>query len=72
MELLHVRARHPQTQGVVERYNRTIKDLLKNAYLDAENNNKVFNLEKELSDVINAYNNSKHSSTSYSPYFLFN
>ena len=52
VELLHGRARHSQTQGVVERYNRTINYLLKNAYLDAKINNKVFNLEKELSDVM--------------------
>ena len=72
MELLHGLANHPQTKGIVERYNRTIKDLMKNSYLDAENNNKVFNLEKELSDVINAYNNSKHACNGYSPNFLFN
>ena len=70
--LLHGRPRHPQTQGAVERYNRTIKDLLKNIYIEKNNNGESFNLQKELDNAINIYNNTKHSTIGFSPNEIFN
>ena len=72
IEILHGRPRHPQTQGVVERYNRTIKDLLKNSYYESEKNNIPFNLKTQLKEVLEQYNKTKHSSTGYAPEILFN
>ena len=68
---MHGRPRHPQTQGVVERYNRTIKDLLKNSYYESEKKNLPFDLNTKLKEVIEEYNNTKYSSKGYSPEILF-
>jgi hypothetical protein len=72
IKILHGRARHPQTQGAVERYNRTIKDILKSNFLEKEKIGEEFNLIKELEIAIEIYNKTKHSSIGYSPYFVFN
>lgn len=51
--LIHGRASHPQTQGVVERYNSTIKEMLKNKFIEREKNNKEFVLSSELEIAVN-------------------
>ena len=71
IQLLHGRPHHPQTQGAVERYNRTIKDLLKNRYLELEYKGYKFILSEELEKAIEIYNNSKHSSTGFIPKDVF-
>ena len=69
--LLHGRARHPQTKGAIESYNRTIKDYLKNIYFEADKNGLKFDLNKELQNSLNIYNNTKHITTGFSPKFVF-
>ena len=46
--------------------------MLKNKYIENENNNIKFNLDEELKCAVNIYNNTKHSTTGYAPSFLFN
>ena len=70
--LFNGRPRHAQIQGVIERYNRTIKDLLKNIYIENILNGLTFNLEKELEKVINTYNTTKHNTTGFTPLYVFN
>ena len=70
--LLHGRPLHPQTQGVVERYNRTIKELLKNIYIENNLNDLTFNLKKEIEKAINTYNTTKHNTTGFTPLYVFN
>ena len=55
IDLIHGRPRHPQTQGVVERYNRTIKDMLKNKFIECKKKI-IFVLEAELDTLVNIYN----------------
>ena len=72
--LLHGCPRHLQMQGAVERYNRTnrtIKDLLKNIFIEKDNNGETFNLQKELDNAINIYNNTKHSTIGFTPQEIF-
>lgn len=70
--LIHGRPRHPQTQGAIERYNRTIKDILKYIFIEKQNNNEAFNINKELKTAISMYNNTKHSTIGASPISIFN
>ena len=72
INLIHGRPRHPQTQGLVERYNRTIKDMLKNKFIECKKNKIIFVLENELDKLVNIYNETKHSSTGFPPNYLFN
>ena len=67
--LIHGRPYHPQSQGTVESYNKEIKRLLENKYLE---NSKKFSIYKDLPDIINIYNENVHSSTKYKHNFLFN
>jgi hypothetical protein len=58
-------AYHPQTDGQTERVNRIIEDMLR-AYVNYNQND----WDHHLTAVEIAYNNSVHSSTGFSPYFL--
>ena len=57
---------HPQTNGQVERFNRTLFNMLKK--LEPE---KLPNWDQWLTKLVNAYNCTRNSATGYSPYFLF-
>lgn len=66
-KLLHIEKRrttpyHPQSDGLVERFNRTLGDMLATAV--------KFQWEEHVSKVVMAYNTSKHSTTGYSPFYL--
>lgn len=71
-EISRLKGRHPQAQGVVELYNRTIREMIKNKYIENEKNNIDFNLDDKLIIAVNIYNNTKHTTTGFSPLFLFN
>jgi transposase InsO family protein len=58
-------AYHPETDGQTERANRTIEDMLR-AYV----NQRQDDWDHLLTAVEIAYNNSKQTSTGFSPYFL--
>ena len=53
---------------IVESFNKEIKRLLENNYLE---NPKKFFLENALPDIVEIYNNNIHSSTKYKPVYLF-
>ena len=53
---------HPETNGSVERMNRTLQEMLAKANPDQQK------WDEELSKVVWVYNTSKHSSTGFSPY----
>ena len=63
--------RHPQTQGAIERYNRTIKDYLKTCFEECDRKGEIFNLENELNTCLDIYNKTKHSTIGFSPYYVF-
>jgi len=46
--------------------------MLKNKYIENEHNNIDFNLKDELEIPINIYNNTKHTTTEFTPHFIFN
>ena len=56
---------HPQCDGMVERFNRTLLDMLATTLKDHP-----FDWEYHLSKVCFAYNTSVHSSNGFSPFFL--
>ena len=59
---------NPHSQGVVERFHKTIKDSLYCIYAD---NPEDFKTKESLDIVIKKYNNHIHSSTKYSPNQIF-
>jgi len=56
---------HPQGNGMVERFNRTLLDMLSTTV-----GNHPASWEQNIRKVCLAYNSSVHSSTGYSPFFL--
>ena len=59
---------NPHSQGVVERFHQTIKDMLFCKYAEAP---KKFDIKDSLEIVVKKYNNHVHSSTKYSPNSIF-
>ena len=55
---------HPQSQGAVEGFNRTIQNFL---YLFKDMNLDGFNLKKSVNDFCMYYNNRIHSTTRFKP-----
>ena len=69
-DMLHIRKTHttpyhPQSDGLVERLNRTIQSMLATSV-----NGQVEEWESCLPKVCLAYNTSKHAATGYTPFFL--
>ncbi|GBL79515.1 hypothetical protein AVEN_120829-1, partial [Araneus ventricosus] len=58
-------AYHPQTNGLTERFNKTLADML-SMYTDVEQRN----WDTVLPFVTFAYNSAKQNSTRFSPFFL--
>ena len=56
---------HPQCDGLVERFNRTLLDMLATTTQDHP-----FDWEDQIHKVCMAYNTSVHASTGYTPFFL--
>ena len=69
IKIIRGRPYHPQSQGVVEAYNKEIKRLLEMKYLENKKNFTIYNI---LPNVIQIYNENIHSTTKYKPNFLFN
>ena len=61
----HTTPYHPQGDSLVERFNRTLLDMLATTCKD-----NPFNWDKHIRKVCMAYNSSVHSSTGYTPFFL--
>lgn len=69
-KLLHIRKTkttpyHPQGDGLVERFNRTLQDMLATTVRDHP-----FDWEEALRKVCFAYNSSVQASTGYTPFYL--
>lgn len=58
-------AYHPQCDGLVERFNRTLQDMIATITVDHP-----FDWEEALPKVCIAYNTSIHTTTGYSPFYL--
>ena len=58
-------AYHPQRDGLVERFNRTLQDMIATTVKDHP-----FDWEQALPKVCMAYNTSVHSTTGYTPFYL--
>ena len=65
---IHGMPYNPHSQGVVERFHKTIKDGLYALYCDNPDN---FDIKEILDIVIKKYNNHIHSTTKYSPNEIF-
>jgi len=69
IKFVHGQPYHPQSQGLIERANRTIQTALSGIYYQQQNNS--FDLESSLIDVLTEYNNNMHSSTKTTPVTTF-
>ena len=56
---------HPESDGMVERFNRTLKDMI-SKYIDAEG----LHWDDSIKTYSMAYNSSVHSATGYTPFYL--
>ena len=65
IEKMHTTPYHPQSDGLVERFNRTLLSMLATCLEDHLNE-----WDQYLSKLCMAYNSSFQSTTGYSPYFL--
>lgn len=54
---------HPQTNGLVERFNRTLTTMLAKT-------NDIYNWDLHIPSVLFAYRTTKHSTTKYTPFYL--
>ena len=68
IKFIHCIPYNPHSQGVVERFNQTLKDMLFSYYFEYENTN---NLNESLDIVTKMYNNHVHTTTKYSPNEVF-
>ena len=73
MELFNSLPYSPQTQGLVERVNQTIKRPLLR-YLAVNNRAKTFSaaeFKQQLADVVHTYNHTTHSTTKHAPVHVY-
>ena len=68
IKYIHGNPYNPHSQGVVERFHKTVKDALYCMYAD---NPESFNIKEHLEIVIKKYNNHIHSTTKFSPNQIF-
>jgi len=64
IEFIHGRPYHPQSQGFIERVNRTIQQSLNTTY---SQNSRQFNLKDTVQDIIQNYNSNYHTTIKMSP-----
>ena len=68
IKLIHGRPYHPQSQGVIESFNKEVKRLLEVKYME---NSKNFSIYTSLPDVLKIYNDNIHSTTKFRPIDIF-
>ena len=64
IKYIHGNPYNPHSQGVVERFHKTIKDALYSLFAD---NPETFNINESLDIVIKKYNNHIHTTTKFTP-----
>lgn len=66
MKKINTSAYHPQANGMIERFNQTMKGMINKALKDGDGSN----WHNYVSSVCFSYRITKHTSTKYSPFFL--